>query len=78
VYYKNHIVAYKPVAGQRSRNKQRDNGHTMQQLRKYATVLEPLLRSGQRAIIELLSEAVFSIDPLRGYITRPTELVQCN
>jgi hypothetical protein len=44
-----------------------------QQLRKYATVLEPLLASGPRATMEVLFEAVFSMCPLRGYIVRPTE-----
>jgi hypothetical protein len=34
---------------------------TMQQLRKYATVLEPLLGSGPRATMEVLLEAVFSM-----------------
>jgi hypothetical protein len=33
----------------------------MQQLRKYATVLEPLLDSGQHATVEVLLEAVFSM-----------------
>jgi hypothetical protein len=46
----------------------------MQQLRKYATVLELLLGSGLRATMEILLEAVFSMGPLGGYITRPTEL----
>jgi hypothetical protein len=46
----------------------------MQRLSKYATVLEPLLGSGPRATMELLLEAVFSMDPLRVYNTRPTEL----
>jgi hypothetical protein len=46
----------------------------MQRLSKYATVLEPLLGSGPRAIVEVMLEAVFSIDPHRGYVTRPTEL----
>jgi hypothetical protein len=44
------------------------------QLLKCATVLEPLLGSGQRSTMEVLLEAVFSMGPLRGYITRPTEL----
>jgi hypothetical protein len=47
-----------------------------QQLRYYAIVLESLLGSGPHAIMEVLSEAVFSVVPLRGYITRPTELKQ--
>jgi hypothetical protein len=46
----------------------------MQQFRKYATVLEPLLGSGPRATMEVLLEAVFSMDPHRGYVTRSTEL----
>jgi hypothetical protein len=33
----------------------------MQQLRKYATVLEPLLRSDPRSTLELLLETVFSL-----------------
>jgi hypothetical protein len=49
-----------------------------QQLSKYATVLEPLLGSGPRATVEVLLEAVFTMNPLRGYVTRPTEWVQCN
>jgi hypothetical protein len=44
-----------------------------QQLLKYATVLESLLGSGLRAIVEVLLEVVFSVCPLRGYITRLTE-----
>jgi hypothetical protein len=44
-----------------------------QQLRKYATVLEPLLGSGPHASMEVLLQAVFLCGPLRGYITRPTE-----
>jgi hypothetical protein len=40
-----------------------------QQLRKYATVLELLLGSGPRATMEVLFEAMFSMCPLRGYIT---------
>jgi hypothetical protein len=46
-----------------------------QQLRKYATVLNPLLASGLSATVEILLEAVFSMGPLRGYITRLTELI---
>lgn len=42
----------------------------MQRLSKYATVLELLLGSG----LEVMLKAVFSIDPHRGYVTRPTEL----
>jgi hypothetical protein len=52
-----------------------------QQLRKYATVLEPFLCSGPYTTMEILLEAVFSMDPLRSYITLPTELrqlVQCS
>jgi hypothetical protein len=44
-----------------------------QQLRKYATGLEPVLGSGTRAIMEVLLEAVLSMDLVRGYITRPAE-----
>jgi hypothetical protein len=44
----------------------------MQQLHKYTTVLEPLLRNDPRAAMEVLSEAVFLCGPLRG--TRPTGL----
>jgi hypothetical protein len=43
-----------------------------QQLHKYATVLDPLLDSGPRAM-EVLLKVVFSMGPPRGYITRPTE-----
>jgi hypothetical protein len=45
-----------------------------QQLRKYAKLLEPFLGSGPRASMEVLLEALFSIGPFLGYITRPTEL----
>jgi hypothetical protein len=38
---------------------------TRQQLRKYATVLEPLLGSGPRAAMEVQLEAVFSAPRLR-------------
>jgi hypothetical protein len=48
----------------------------MQQLRKYATVLEPLQDSGPRATMEVLLVAVFSVDPLQGYITRPIKIVK--
>jgi hypothetical protein len=44
------------------------------QLIKYATVLEPLLGSDPRATMEELLEAVFSMVPIRGYVTRLTEL----
>jgi hypothetical protein len=44
-----------------------------QQLCKYATVLEPLIGSGPRATMEVLLEAVFSMDFLRGYLTRPVK-----
>jgi hypothetical protein len=44
-----------------------------QQLRKYATVMKPLLGSGPRAIKGVMLEAMFSMYPLRGYITQPTE-----
>jgi hypothetical protein len=58
-------------------NDRETNSETMvinrQQLRKYSTVLEPLLGSGPRATMEVLLEAVFLCRPLRGYITRPTE-----
>jgi hypothetical protein len=52
-----------------------------QQLNKYATVLETLLGSGPCVTIQVLLEAVFSMDPLRGYINSPTELsyfLQCS
>jgi hypothetical protein len=45
-----------------------------QQLHKFATVLGPLLGSGPRATVKVLLEAVFSIGPLRSYITQPAEL----
>jgi hypothetical protein len=35
---------------------------------------EQLLGSGPRATMEVLLEVVFSMDPLQGYITVPTEL----
>jgi hypothetical protein len=47
---------------------------TMQHFHKYATVSESLLGSDWSTITEVLLEAVFSIDPLRGYVTWPTEL----
>jgi hypothetical protein len=40
-----------------------------QQLRKYATVLEPLLGISLGGTTEVLSKVVFSTTPLRGYIT---------
>jgi hypothetical protein len=46
----------------------------VQQLCKYARVLEILLGSGPRATIEVLLEAVFYTRPLRDYITRQIEL----
>jgi hypothetical protein len=46
----------------------------MQQLRKYKTVLERLLGSGPGTTMEVLLKAVFSMVPLRGYITPPIEL----
>jgi hypothetical protein len=46
----------------------------MQQLHKYTTVLESLLGSGLRTTIEVLLEAAFSMDLLRGYITELTKL----
>jgi hypothetical protein len=46
----------------------------VQQLHKYATVLEPLRASGLRATMEILLEAMFSTGPLQGYITRQTKL----
>jgi hypothetical protein len=48
----------------------------MQQLNKFATLLEPLLGSGQCTTMEVLLEAVFPMDPLQGQVTQPTELVQ--
>jgi hypothetical protein len=36
----------------------------MQQLRKYTTVLEPLLDSGPQATMEVLLVAIFSMDLL--------------
>jgi hypothetical protein len=45
-----------------------------EQLCNYATVLELLLGSGPRATMEILLETVFSMCPLRGYNSRPTEL----
>jgi hypothetical protein len=44
----------------------------MQQLRKYATTLEPLQGSDPGATVEILLEGVFSVEQLRGCITRPT------
>jgi hypothetical protein len=59
-------------------NDRRTNNDTTaiarQQLRKYATVLDLLLGSGLRPTMEVLSEAMFSKDPLRRCITRQTEL----
>jgi hypothetical protein len=50
------------------------NATARQQLRKYATLLEPLLGSGPRTTIRVLSEAVFFICPLHDYIIRQTKL----
>jgi hypothetical protein len=53
-----------------------NNGTTAidrQQLRKYIIVFEPFLGSDSRAITKVMLEAVFSMSPLRGYTTRPTE-----
>jgi hypothetical protein len=48
----------------------------LQHFRKYATVLEPLLSSGSGTTVKVLLEAVFSMGPLRGYVTQPTKWVQ--
>jgi hypothetical protein len=66
-----HIV---PLLG----NDSKTNNGTMvisrKELRKYATVPEPLLGSGPRITLEVLLESVFSMVRLLGYITRPTEI----
>jgi hypothetical protein len=46
---------------------------TVQELHKYATVLEPLPGSGPCTTMEVLLEAVFSMGLLQGYITQLTE-----
>jgi hypothetical protein len=50
----------------------------MRQLRKYATLLEPLLGSGPRTTLEVLSEAVFSVwsTPRLCHSTNRPELIR--
>jgi hypothetical protein len=60
-------MAYRPIARQRPRIKQ-TTAIAMQQLRKYATILEPLLANGPLATMEVSLEVVFSMwSPLRLY-----------
>jgi hypothetical protein len=53
-----------------------------QQLCKYGTLLEPLVGSSQRATMEVLLEAIFSMGPLRAYTIRldfeSLSVVQCS
>jgi hypothetical protein len=74
--HKRHIynAAYRPVARHRPRQSKAITSVAMQQFRKCATVLELLIGSVLHPTMEMLLEAVFSMDPLRGYSTRPTEL----
>jgi hypothetical protein len=57
-------LACRPVARQGPRTN-KATATARQQLRKYATVLEPLLGSDRRATMEVLLETVFSMRPLR-------------
>jgi hypothetical protein len=50
-----------PLLGNDRESKNEKTVNAMQQLRKYATVLEPLLDSGSRATVEVLWELVFSM-----------------
>jgi hypothetical protein len=65
-------------------NDHETNNETMviarQQLRKYATVLKPLLGSGLSATIEVLLEAMFSMwsTPRLYHSTDRVQLVQYN
>jgi hypothetical protein len=63
-----------PLLGNDRETKNETRTIPRQQLREYATVQGPLLGSGPRTTMEVLLEAVFSIDPLRGYTTRSTEM----
>jgi hypothetical protein len=58
-----------PLLGNDSETNNKKKVIAMQQLRKYATLLDPLLGSGPRATVEVLLEVVFSMDPLEGCIT---------
>jgi hypothetical protein len=55
------IVAYRPVASDNRETHNETTAIAMQRFRKYATVLYALLRSGPRATMEVLLEAVFSM-----------------
>jgi hypothetical protein len=46
----------------------------MQQICKYAPELDLVPGNGPHATVEVLLESVFSMELLRGYITRLTEL----
>jgi hypothetical protein len=77
-------MAYRYVAKQRPRNKQEIMAIVRQQLRKHATVLEPLLGSSPRATVELLQPArnsgiiirngIFYGSSPRIYHSTPSEL----
>jgi hypothetical protein len=76
----NSVVAYRAFAKQQRETNNETTAIPRRQLRIYATVQEPYLGSGPRAKMEVLLEAVFSMDPLLGYITQPTVLsvVMCS
>jgi hypothetical protein len=63
-----------PLLGNNCETNNETTAIATQQLRKYATGLDLLLGSGPHATVEVLLEAVFSMGPLQGYITRLTEL----
>jgi hypothetical protein len=50
-----------PLLGNNRKTKNKSIAIAMQQLRKYATILEPLLGSCPLATMEVLLEAVFSM-----------------
>jgi hypothetical protein len=56
---KTRILAIDPLLGKDRKNE--TTATARQQIRKYARVLKQLLDSGQRATMEILLEAVFSV-----------------
>jgi hypothetical protein len=74
VHFRGHID---PLLGNDRETNNETTAISMQQFRKYTTVLEPLLGSGPRATTEKLLEAVFSLSSsLRLYhSTDHSELV---
>jgi hypothetical protein len=57
------ITAYRPVIRQVCETNNETTGIARQQLRKYATILVPLLVSFLRAPMGVLLEAVFTMSP---------------